>query len=130
MAAYPHFTVTTQQVSITVNAGETFSISVTVTNDEEASRTVELRLKDHNNNVVDSLSLTLDARHSASATLFGVAPNTKGIYQWTVEAFTLTVEVHPTPIYGEGITTEIIVVVVVVIVAIAGIGVLIAKRRR
>ncbi len=55
MAAYLHFTVTTQQVSIPVNAGETFSIGVTVTNDEEASRTVELRLKDHNNKVVDSL---------------------------------------------------------------------------
>jgi len=84
---YPHFVTTPQQTSITVEPSGTVSVTVTVTNDGDASGTVELRLKDHNNNIVDSMQITLDVAVGSTVTLSGTAPSSEGTYQWTVETY-------------------------------------------
>jgi len=91
----PHFTTTLQQASITVNTGDSFSVNVSVTNDGEAPGTAEIMLKDHNGNLIDSKTITLDVGVTSTVTLSGSAPSTEGTYEWIVETYnvdTVTVD--------------------------------------
>ena len=84
-----HFTTTPEKVSISVEAGKSFSINVTVTNDGSAQGTAEVRLKDHNNNIVSTEEVTLSAGASKTVTLTATAPSTEGTYQWIIETYNM-----------------------------------------
>ena len=84
---YPHFATTLEQTTITVNAGESFSVRVILRNDGTGKGTAEIRLKDHNGNIVDSSLITLNADSSTTITLSATAPETEGTYDWTIETY-------------------------------------------
>ena len=82
-----HFTIVGGPSSITTTAGSSFSFSVTVKNDGDASGTVEVRVRDHNNALVDSQTGTLDAGAQQNFDFTETAPSEPGTYQWKIEAY-------------------------------------------
>jgi len=88
----PHFVITNYPSSIDVEANKQFTVDVTVENDGSADGDVEVRLVDHNNNIVDSKTVTISAGSSQSVTLTGTAPSTAGTYTWKVEAYNVSTE--------------------------------------
>jgi len=81
------FSTVLEQTSITVEPEEEFTIEATVTNNGDVSGTAEIRLKDHNGNIVDNQTITLGAGRSITIALSGTAPSTEGTYYWTVETY-------------------------------------------
>jgi len=82
-----HFQITSCPSSISVRLGESFTINVTVANNGTIDGTVEIRLKDHNNNLVMARQVIIAAGDSTTVKLTATAPSSPGIYTWKVEAY-------------------------------------------
>jgi len=83
----PLFRITKYPSSISAKPGSTFSISVTIANTGSVDGTVEVRVRDHTNNVVSSKQVYLAAGAEVSVTLSATAPSTAGTYTWKIEAY-------------------------------------------
>jgi len=88
----PHFTTELDKTSVSVEANKTFSVTAKVTNNGSSQGNAEVRLKDHNGNIVFSTTVSVDAGSYSNVTLLGTAPSTQGTYQWTVETYNQTTE--------------------------------------
>lgn len=82
-----HFTIIGGPSTTTATPGSQFSFSVVVKNDGDASGTVDVRIRDHNNVLVDSQSASVDAGAQQSFNFTETAPSESGTYQWEIEAY-------------------------------------------
>lgn len=122
------FSITQYPTQVSVQTGQQFTVDVQVQNIGDVDGTVELRLRDHNNNIVDSKQQAITAGSSALITLTGTAPSQAGSYTWTIEAynvdqaivddsktFTLNVSAPPTEKKGVGLAILIILLIALVL---------------
>jgi len=63
------------------------TINVTVKNNSTSPITCELRIKDHNNNIIYSEQVVIDANSQYTFTPTITLPSTTGQYTWTIEAY-------------------------------------------
>lgn len=83
-----HFTITDYTNSVVVEPSGEVRIDVTVENDGDEAGDVTVRLRDHNNNVVASDTLSgVEPGGTASTTLIATAPAEYGDYIWKLEAY-------------------------------------------
>ena len=87
-----HFTITSYPTSINTHPNETININVTVLNDGNAEGTCEVRLRDHNNVIVDSKQVAIAQGAEETVALQATAPSTEGTYTWTVEVYNLNTQ--------------------------------------
>jgi len=74
--AYPKFViVSVSPAEVDVKVGSTFTVTVVVRNDGDVSGTCKVSLIDHEGNVQDSISKTIDPGMQETFTLTGVAPS-------------------------------------------------------
>jgi len=85
----PHFTITQYIDKIDTHPNYTIGLNVYVKNDGEKEGTCEVRLRDHNNNIVDSEQVTLALGEEKAVWLEATAPSEIGTYNWTIEAYNL-----------------------------------------
>jgi len=83
----PKFVITRYPSSVDVSPGGSFTVDVTVENQGDAVGYVEVRIKDHNGNIVASQETGLQPLTSATFTFNLQAPSEEGQYTWTVEAY-------------------------------------------
>jgi len=81
------FTITDYPSSVNVQPDASFSVEVTVENKGTTDGTVEVRVRDHNNNIVASKQVTVVAGSSTSVSLSATAPSSPGTYSWKIEAY-------------------------------------------
>jgi len=86
-AGTSHFSLISYPTEVNVNAGSSFTISVTVKNDGGVDGVVMIRIRDHNNSIVASKQVTVAAGGNQSLTLTATAPSSPGTYSWKVEAY-------------------------------------------
>ena len=82
-----HFTITSYPETINTHPNYTIGFNVTVLNDGNADGTCEVRLKDHNNNIVDSKQVAIAQGAEETVALQATAPSSVGTYTWTIEAY-------------------------------------------
>ena len=90
MAPAPQFVILSYDDSVTVNPNSDFAIQVTVKNVGDAYGEAEVRLKDHNGNIVSSESIAADAGVQLTFWIHGTAPASEGTYSWTLEVYNKT----------------------------------------
>ena len=133
----PHFTIVDYTQSITVVKGQSFNVSATVKNDGSASGSVVVRLKDYNDTIVDTKTITLNAGEQQTVTLTATAPSTTGTYNYTIEAYnettstvddskTVTVNVTEEQVSGATTTNWIWIIILIIILLLL----LLVMRRR
>ena len=84
----PLFSIVDYPASVSVRPSESFTVNVTIEN-EGATGDVEVRIRDHNNNVVSKVQTTVNSLEATTVSLVCVAPSTSGTYVWTIEAFNI-----------------------------------------
>jgi len=67
--------------------GEQKTLNITVENKGSVDGTVELRIKDHNGNIVASQQQTIPANQSYTFNITITLPSQAGTYTWTIEAY-------------------------------------------
>jgi len=83
----PHFTIISYPSSLVVAPSQSFSLKVTVKNDGEADGNVTVKLRDHNNNIVDYKTKSITVGSLVEFEFSATSPSIDGLYSWTVEAF-------------------------------------------
>jgi len=72
--------------------GEQKIVDITVENQGVSDGTVELRVKDHNGNVVASQRQTIPAGSSYTFSITITLPSTVGTYTWSIEAYNVSTD--------------------------------------
>ena len=88
----PRFTIINYQSKIIVTPGASFTVDVTVKNEGDTAGNVTVRLKDHNNALVDQKTISLEPGAQQTVTLSATAPTESGSYIWTIEAYNETTQ--------------------------------------
>jgi len=89
----PLFVISDYPSKVTVTPGASFTIEVMVYNNGGVEGTVEIRVRDHNGNIVASKQTTISAAsYSPYISLSAVAPSVTGIYAWSIEAYNTATE--------------------------------------
>ena len=70
---------------VVARPGATFNVDVTLANNTASAQTVIVELYDHNNTLVASQQVTVNANSTATVTLSATAPATPGTYTWKVQ---------------------------------------------
>jgi len=81
------FQITSYPSSVSASPGATITINVTVANNGSVDGTVEVRIRDHNDNVVASKQVSIAAGSSVTVELSATAPSQEGSYTWSIEAY-------------------------------------------
>ena len=90
----PHFRIMAVTDTVNTEPGATISIDVTVENDGDADGDVTIELRDHNDVLQDSRTVTIPAGDNASVTLNGTAPSAEGIYNYHVKAYNVATSTY------------------------------------
>ena len=83
----PEFRITSYPTTVSGKPSETKTISVTIENQGNAEGTVQVRIKDHNGNVVASQQQTIGAGQSYTFNMTISLPSSVGSYTWSIEAY-------------------------------------------
>lgn len=83
----PLFRIIFNPSQISGSPGEQRTVNIIVENQGNAEGTVELRIKDHNGNIVASHQQTIPAGQSYTFNLTITLPSQAGTYAWTIEAY-------------------------------------------
>jgi len=135
VSANPLFIIVSYPSSVNVNVSQSFTINVAVSNVGGADGSVEVRLKDHNGNIVSKTQVAISAGSITTVSLSATAPSTADKYTWTIEAFnintstvddtktfTLNVSAIPSRLYDWRIWLAIFLIILALL--------MISKRRR
>jgi len=82
-----HFTIVSYPSRLTVAPSQAFSVKITVKNDGTKQGNVTVRLKDHNDNLIDYKTQSIAAGSSVEVELSATAPSSPSLYSWSVEAY-------------------------------------------
>jgi len=82
-----HFTIVSYPSRLTVAPSQAFSVKITVKNDGTKQGNVTVRLKDHNDNLIDYKTQSIAAGSSVEVELSATAPSNPSLYSWSVEAY-------------------------------------------
>jgi len=83
------FTITSYPDKITAYQSYTININVSIKNEGSIEGTCEVRLRDHNNNIVASRQITLAVNEEKSVLIQTTAPSEAGSYTWLIEAYNI-----------------------------------------
>jgi len=82
-----HFVIVSYPSHLVVAPSQTFSVKITVKNDGTKQGNVTVRLKDHNDNLIDYKTQSIAAGSSVEVELSATAPSSPSLYSWSVEAY-------------------------------------------
>ena len=83
----PLFKITSYPSQVSGKPSETKTLTIVVENQGNIEGTVELRIKDHNGNVVASQQQSISAGQSYTFNITITLPSSTGTYTWIIEAY-------------------------------------------
>ena len=123
-----HFTIVSYPSRLTVAPSQAFTLKITVKNDGTKQGNVTAKLKDHNDNIIDSKTKTVDPGSSIDVELSATAPAQAGSYTWKVEAYneetstiddekTITIEVSMLYVVMQQLPSLLMLIIIIMLIS-------------